>query len=356
MLFLILLIVFLISLSSYQWIDPALFLMLKTAHPTLIPQFINGNSHLLQSFPFFILISIWTFAQIWLLFHPKTITRKTALIIFLITLLAIMAYPFLSHDIFTYIFSGKMAWCYHTNPYATLPQAFFQKDLWIGFTHWIDVKYAYGPVMLLKDVFPFVILGCHKFISLFYLFKLINGLLFLATGYLLWLKNKRSPLVLSYWFLNPLLILEILINNHNDILMIFLFVLSVYFFETKKNKIVGGLLALASVLTKQVSLIFLPALLLHGKTRISFIKISLAALFLFLGFRTISMPWYYTWVFLAIPFFQFKKRSWTILFLFNLYWLLNTYWNFLNSGLWGESWWNHFWLLKIILPLTAIFL
>lgn len=352
----ILLIVLVVTLFSFQNIDPSLWLMIKTTHPYINLPFLVQKSAFSPAILFTLLFLIWTILQICLLYSLKTINRRAVLFVLLIIFFAIIAYPFLSHDIFTYIFSGRMLWCYQANPYTVLPQSFFQKDLWLSFTHWVDVTYAYGPVMLAKDILPFIILGCQRFISIFYSFKIIQGLLFTATGYLLWLKEKKSALVFVYWFLNPLLILELLINGHNDILMIFLYVLSDYLIEIKNSKITGLLAVTASIFTKKASLIFLPLLFFRGKTKIILGKTSLLCLFFILAFRNVSMPWYYTWIYMVAPSLQLKKRSWALFFIFHLYCLVNNYWSFLSSNQWGNSWLSDFSFLKIVLPVLAILL
>jgi len=116
--------------------------------------------------------------------------------------------------------------------------------------------------------------------------------------------------------------------------MIFLFLLSIWLWDSKK-KLLGIISFILSVLTKYVSLPF-GILFFLKKQRRSIILTSILILFLLLlGLRyPTSQAWYYTWIYFLLPFTKLKKRSLLVLFLFQTVLLLDKYYLFISSGNW----------------------
>jgi hypothetical protein len=80
----------------------------------------------------------------------------------------------------------------------------------------------------------------NYFLPTFFLFKLLMGLSFIGSCYLVYkISEKLFPedklLNLVFFALNPLVLIECLVSAHNDIPMIFFFLLSIYLFLQKKK-------------------------------------------------------------------------------------------------------------------------
>ncbi|MCX6724727.1 MAG: hypothetical protein NTV20_01335, partial [Candidatus Shapirobacteria bacterium] len=272
--FLLILIPILFFVFSYFWIDLGLFLMVADGHPFLnffkeiIP--FRDNNRLLLANVYLVLLIILFGLQIFLLF-PKRFKFLSAKNLFIAagfgTLFFSLAFPFLSRDLFTYLFSAKMVLFYHVNPFVVPPMNFMLTDLWVGLAHNIQFpSYSYGLTSLVYSLIPMALFSGQRFILNFLGYKLMNAAIFYLTGFLLYKLNDKDKRVFSFWFFNPLLVVELLINAHNDLLMISLFIVAVYYL-LKGSKIKAWLAFLASVATKYASAIALPVMFLGKRNK-----------------------------------------------------------------------------------------
>lgn len=224
------------------------------------------------------------------------------IVVFLSVIFA-FSYPFLSSDVFKYLFAAKELLVYHVNPHVIAPQV-FEGDNWLRFMRWIHTPSPYGPVMTALAI-PYYLLGYGKFVPTLYLFKLDQIFWYLLSIYLIGKLAPKKPVLAQLIFaLNPLILVEWLVNAHNDAPMIALLLLSYYLLTQSKR--VYSLLSLAlSVGIKYVTIIFLPILLLPKLFKInslSPIYYLLSTLFLaplLYHYSYQYQPWYVTWI---IPF------------------------------------------------------
>ena len=335
--FLLLIITIFLTIASYAWSDYGFISLITQTKPIFSKLYtLRGlmlyNRHIAE-FLFVTLIISLVSIQIYFLFTKK---EKINLKIIIISLtILFFAYPFLSSDIFSYLFAGKIAYVYHLNPYKTIPEAFREKDIWLSFTYWTHRNYIYGPLYLLISIIPLVILGAEKFLTVFYLTKIISGLVFILTGLVIYRITKDIKKAIYLWWVNPLVIIELLINSHNDLFMIFFFLLSILLWDNKK-RFWAIFSFISSVLTKYASAPFIILLFTKGKTREILSKVLLLLLLLFLGFKYPSFQaWYYTWIYFLIPLANLKKRSLLVIFLFQGLLILDKYYTFISSGNWG---------------------
>lgn len=333
----------LILLFSYFWTDYGLILMLTHTRPFLdqLNTLANfGNTHReVLAWTYFLLIAGMFGMQI-LIFLPKLLARLSAKILFvtagITTFLFSLAYPFLSYDIFTYLFSAKTVWVYQANPYLTAPESFASTDLWVSFMRNIQFTYPYGAVSLLYSLIPMIIFSGRRFILNFFGLKLMNAIVFYLAGLILFRLGSNKK-VFSIWFFNPLLLIELLANSHNDLLMIGLFFLSLFYLRRKEIKKAWAAL-LASVFTKYVSIIGLPAVFLSEAKRRCFFRILSVGLVVLLGLQTNrpNQAWYYTWIYMFLPLIKLKTSSWGVIYLIGFL-LLTHYFSFIRSGFWGGA-------------------
>ncbi len=168
----------------------------------------------------------------------RKITKKMVwLIIFCVSSVLVFSYNAFSHDIFNYIFDAKIVTYYKENPYFKKALD-YPNDPMLAFMHWTHRTYPYGPTWLLITV-PLSFLGFSFFIPTFILFKIISGLAYLGSAYLIakitrYINEKYELLSLTFFALNPLVLIESLVSGHNDIVMMFLLLVSILFLINKR--------------------------------------------------------------------------------------------------------------------------
>jgi hypothetical protein len=201
--------------------------------------------------------------------------------IFIVTGVLTLSYAAFSYDIFNYIFDAKIFTFYHQNPY--LHKALdFPHDPMLGFMRWTHRTYPYGPIWLGITI-PLSYIGLHIFLLTFFIFKLLAAGSFVGTVYLIekiaektGSKNSLVPVV--FFACNPLVLIETLVSGHNDIVMLFLALVSFYFLMRSKYLLSIVLLGL-SIGTKFATGLLLPAYLSA----------------LVMQYMKIKIPWKYVW-------------------------------------------------------------
>lgn len=222
------------------------------------------------------------------------------------------SYSAFSYDLFNYIFDAKIVTYYHQNPYEHKALD-YPNDPMLGFMHWTHRTYPYGPVWLFITV-PLSYIGLHFFLPTLILFKILMTLAFLGTAMLLEkilikLKTAYSLLGLVFFSLNPLVILESIVSAHNDLVMIFFLLWSIYVLIDKKY-VRSILLFIFSVGVKFATIFALPTFLVFypfgfRKKAVNWDRIFFALTLVmilpvvFASIRTNFQPWYLLYV---IPF------------------------------------------------------
>lgn len=283
-------------------------------------QWIGYFSRPLSSYLFVgLLLGMFTVYVFILSLVKKNILRFTnilSLVIFTAILLAV-AYNAFSYDFFNYIFDAKIITNYHENPY--LRKALdYPGDPMLSFMRWTHRVYPYGPGWLLLTV-PLSFLGNQIFLVTFFIFKTAIALCFLGTAlFLSKIAEKigqEKTYVLAFFALNPLVIIESLVSAHNDIVMLFFAVVSLWFCIQKKW-LVAGIVLLFSVSIKFATVLLLPVYLLlivfirQGR-QIPWEKILFVMIFLMFvaiiaaSIRTTFQPWY---VLYPLPFMALLAR------------------------------------------------
>jgi len=334
---------FFLFIFSYLWVD---FNLSLTHYPFLV-NFLDKFQHWgyfnrsLSAKIYLGLLLLLFSIQLYLFFSgflKKQSLKKLLVLAGAVTLIASLSYPFLSADIFHYLFDAKIIGYYHQNPYLYSPNS-FPGDSWLRFTHWVHLPTPYGPTWLLYSLIPFAF-SLGKFILNFYGLKLLNGLLFLSAGIFLLRINKNDKNVFAYWFFNPFLIIELLVNSHNDILVIFLFYLSLFLLLKKMQG--KFFVFIASVLIKFVHIIFASVLFLKKKYRRLFFNFLVVFLFFYFAYLLNASgqqfhSWYFSWLFMALPFIGLNNFSWFLIFILEAVILIFKYCPFILTGSWQET-------------------
>lgn len=227
--------------------------------------------------------------------------------------LLIFSYPAFSYDIFNFMFYAKTIVVYHQNPYVVKPLDFTGIDSWLSFLHWTHRPSILPPLWTAITLVPFV-LGFNKLLLIMWNFKTLTAVFYLLSIY--WLKkiaqikypNYVLP-VMTFFALNPLVVIESIVSAHLDIGMVafsYLFLLLLI-----KRKKIYSLFSLAlSVGIKYVTLVLAP-LLVTGFNR-NFIIVLMAFGTLTVLWQVEVQPWYFLWTFSFLAFYPDKKWVWVL--------------------------------------------
>jgi hypothetical protein len=156
------------------------------------------------------------------------------LVTIILGLIFVMMPAMLSHDIFVYAAYGRVLAVHHTNPYfVTLSN--YPQDPFIAVDDWKDAPAAYGPVWLAICGLCALLIGDDpaRALLVYRLFALIAHLLniLLVTNILRTL--GRSPRTVALGALlyawNPLVLEESSLGAHNDVFMVTLILLGIFF-------------------------------------------------------------------------------------------------------------------------------
>lgn len=225
-----------------------------------------GNKTLIDAICFVGLFLILTFIYINII--KKDVFKKVKeIIIFLIIVSVIfgIAIPYMTSDIFYYLGIGWLDSNYHENPYYSTvynKMQEIQNDEILNSTgYWSKTTCVYGPLwqLISKGIstlsFGSVTIGI-------YMYKFIAIIIHVLNAMLIYKICKKKSFMLLYG-LNPMVLFHMITNVHNDIYVVFLLLLSIYFIKRKKN-IWLSLIALGlSVAIKYFTILFFPFLVLY---------------------------------------------------------------------------------------------
>jgi len=264
----------------------------------------------------------------------------------------IFAYPAaLAFDIFNYMTTARVLLLYQENPYIIYPIEFIN-DPSLEFTRAANKTALYGPFWILLSAIPHFA-GFGNFILVLFSFKVFIALFYIGTVYLI---NKIDKKAVIFFALNPLVIIETLVSSHNDIVMVFFAMLSVYFFFKKRYGF-SAVAILGSIFVKFATLFLLPIFTAMIKDRVigkkinqekAYLYCAIFMFFIFLvsPFREELYPWYAIW-FIPFTALLYKNRFLQNLVLIFSFGLMLRYIPYMASG-------NYFGLTPIIRNILMI--
>ena len=222
----------------------------------------------------------------------------------LLAITGVFAYPMFSYDLFNYLFNAKMVLIFKANPHIQTAIEF--PDAMLRFMHNIHTPapYAYGWTAI--SLIPGLAWFLDKFTLSFWAMKTFIALFWF--GQLLILKNlvlKNFPKEPYRWWLfalSPLVLIETLINGHNDVVMMLPALVSLYFLQKSTKIIDKNFLHSLFFLTISASVKYATLILLP---------------FYFLK-RKVDLPTLFSWVLLAIMFTRPDQlHSWYLIWAFS---------------------------------------
>lgn len=286
----------------------------------------------------FLLFAVWkqkiTASQVWKL-------------LMLVSFVLYFSYPAFSYDIYNYIFDTKIVTFYHDNPY-THRALDYPGNPMLGFMHWTQRTYPYGPFWLLATVPLGLLDGFRLLLPTIMLFKAVALVSFLGTAFFIKkILDKISPqnalFGVVFFAFNPLVLYESLISSHNDIFMIVFSVWSLYALLEKKY-FHAIFLLIFSIGVKFATAFLVPIYFLVSIYSLKGKKITWNLVFLVsivsmvvavivASLRTNFQPWYLLYI---LPFAALIAKKYFVLFpsvIISLFALFE-YIPFLYSGNW----------------------
>jgi hypothetical protein len=189
-----------------------------------------------------------------------------------------------SHDIFDYLFRGRMMVEYQANPLAEVPHSYRTKPF-IRYVAWQKYVDTYGPVWEMSSAgvaksvrqiatglgwweedeagCPDSPEACRLLIMYLTGYRLLAVGLTGLSGGLIWSMVRRyqpswAALALAGWLLNPVMLISSAMGGHNDLVMLVLILLSWWLLQREHLFLACLALALAAHV-KLIALIWLPA-------------------------------------------------------------------------------------------------
>ncbi len=249
------------------------------------------------------------------LFHSEKLFvsgKKLWIVIGMTTVILACSFSALSYDLFNYMTTAKVAFTHHENPYIVMPVE-IPNEPYLAFTRAANKVALYGPVWIGITALPHMLGGGDIWRTIIS-FKLVNAVVYLLFVYFIYHVTKSKKNVVFFAF-NPLILTEVLVSGHNDIVMMLFAMLGLYLWHQKK-KLFGLFFLLFSWLTKIPTLALAPLLVLKNVSwdRILLYAYSLMSFvfFVFAPLREELYPWYAVWLIVFAAFFDMKKHSFLI--------------------------------------------
>ncbi len=186
-----------------------------------------------------------------------------------------------THDVFDYIFRGRMLAEYGASPLAVTPESFQNRPFYRYIT-WTDHVDTYGPLWeyasgavaattravlqgagkwnTIPVQCPESAASCFMLLSYVLAYRILAVALVALCGWLIYILAERSPAALLAWLWNPLLLVSSAVGAHNDMLMLALMLVS--FWGLRRRLWLAALLLL--LLAAHVKLTVLTLAPLYG--------------------------------------------------------------------------------------------
>lgn len=217
--------------------------------------FLNNNiNKVISTLAFLILFILLTI--IYFIIYKIDCFKNIKRILIFITLIGIIftiMLPWTSSDIFYYMGVGELDAKYNQNPYYITMRDYYieneenlDDDILVqGATnYWGNTTVVYGPIAQL--FFKVCSLLSMKNITVaLFIFKFTNLLIHIINTYLFYRISGKKKFAVLYG-LNPFILIEAIANVHNDIIILFFVLISLYFLLKRKNLLLS-IIALALI-------------------------------------------------------------------------------------------------------------
>ena len=235
--------------------------------------FITEQINKILSTSIYLLIFITIFIIYLLIIKQKEIFKNIKQIILFVVITSFIymfMLPWTSSDIFYYMGVGELDGVYHQNPYYMTMEDFYEQNkeniddeiLEKGANnYWANTTVVYGPIAQL--IFKICSTISFKNIDIALLvYKLVNICVHIGSCYLIYKITNRKKFALIYG-INPFILLEGIGNVHNDIIIVFFVLLTLYFLIKKKNIYLSILFLAIATGIKYFTILLLPVIILY---------------------------------------------------------------------------------------------
>lgn len=285
---------------SYSFVDYRFYF--KPAK-ILGPLIIKQPPHLSFLYSLFvILLFIFYFRFLLLVKRKKLTPKKIWELIGLTALILFFAYPGFSYDVFNYMATARVTFLHRENPYLIMPIEIPNEPM-LKFMHAANKTSLYGPIWILLTTLPhFLGLG-NLFLTVF-TFKLLVILFYFGLILLIWRLSNKNLWSLTFFALNPLVVMETLASGHNDVVMMFFALASFYLLQKKKFwPALAGLFL--SIMIKFATIFLLPVFI-YAVWQTRYQKINWPKIWLYAFYSTLLIfllsplreeiySWYFIW-------------------------------------------------------------
>ncbi len=238
--------------------------------------------------------------------------------VFALVIMLVLSYPAFSYDIYNYIATAKVAFLYRENPYVVMPVEIPNEPM-LSYTRAANKLALYGPAWIVLTSFPFIAGMGNIFLTVMS-FKAFAAVFYAAVTFLIYRKTKDLKQAL-FFALNPLVLIEVLVSGHNDVVMMALGLAGLLLWNRQgaRYKAAGIILFISSVLIKGATIVLLPLFFLPasptGGPAWKWEKKMRIAAFLMFGVFLISplreemYPWYAVWWLSCLAFVPIRRKS-----------------------------------------------
>ncbi|MCC6628751.1 MAG: hypothetical protein IT340_15275 [Chloroflexi bacterium] len=175
--------------------------------------------------------------------------------------------PEMTVDIIDYAFRSRMILDYGISPLTNAPDDLPESAAWLKLLHWREIPTPYGPLWLAIGLGTYRLAGDSLLANL-YALKALSAMAVLGCLSLFGVALRRTApgwiataIVLFGW--NPLVLIELICNGHNDGVMVFFIVTALAAALHERWLLVLPALA-AAVLIKATAALFIPFVLIAG--------------------------------------------------------------------------------------------
>lgn len=238
-------------------------------------------------------------------------TRSAPRWVFALAVMLVLSYPAFSYDIYNYIATAKVAFLYRENPYVVMPVEIPNEPM-LSYTRAANKPALYGPVWIVLTSFPFIT-GMGNIFLTVVSFKAFGALFYAAVTYLIYRKTRKLEQAL-FFALNPLVLIEVLVSGHNDIVMMALGLSGLLLWNRQGThyKAVGVILFISSVLIKGATIALLPLFFFPAwkwEKKMFVGTFLMFGVFLVSPLREEMYPWYAVWWLSCLAFVPIRRRS-----------------------------------------------
>ena len=192
--------------------------------------------------------------------------KYTIIFIIAISFIFTLILPFLSSDIYYYIGDSWVSSKYGENPYYTsvkdLQNSGINDEILKNTGYWSNTTSVYGPMW--NSIAKLLVSCSFGNITLaLFIFKFASNLIHVLNCYLIYKITNKSIKYTILYGLNPLVLIELLSNVHNDIYLIMFVLMPIYFLLQQRNKVFTIVFLAFSLAIKYSTILIVPFILLY---------------------------------------------------------------------------------------------